>query len=161
VAVIITDSNRDYYAGALMALIGAGTAYQGSQYGIGSLAEMESGFFPTVLGVGLVVIGALIAANASKADAATTGQENPQHAGPAAMDWRAWIAIILGVSLFMLCSEYLGLLPAIFSSVFVSAIGSRVTTLKQALVLACCVTVFGVLLFGYGLKVQIPTLRGF
>lgn len=159
--MIITDRNRDYYAGALMAMIGAGTAYQGSQYGIGSLAEMESGFFPTVLGVALVFVGAAIAAANGKADEATTGLENAQHGAPAAMDWRSWIAIIAGVCLFMACSEYLGLLPAIFSCVFVSAIGSRATSWKQALVLAICVTVFGVLLFGFGLKVQIPTLRGF
>jgi hypothetical protein len=159
--MIITDRNRDYFSGALMALIGAGTAYQGSQYGIGSLAAMESGFFPTVLGVGLVLVGAAIAASHSNAGEATTGLENPSHGAPAAMDWRSWIAIIIGVCLFIACSEYLGLMPAIFSCVFVSAIGSRSTSWKQALALALGVTVFGVLLFGYGLKVQIPILRGF
>jgi len=44
--MIITDSNHDCYAGALIALIGAGAAYQGSQYGVGSLMQMESGVFP-------------------------------------------------------------------------------------------------------------------
>jgi hypothetical protein len=159
--MIITDRNRDYFAGALMALIGAGTAYQGSQYGVGSLAEMESGFFPTMLGIALVFVGAAIAAAHGKAGEATTGLQNPHHGGPAAMDWRSWIAIIVGVCLFMASSEYLGLLPAIFSCVFVSAIGSRETNWKQALWLAAGVTVFGVLLFGYGLKVQIPIIRGF
>jgi hypothetical protein len=159
--MMITDRNRDYFSGALMALIGAGTAYQGSQYGVGSLAQMESGFFPTVLGVALVLVGAAIAAAHGKAGEATTGLENPQHGAPGAMDWRSWIAIIIGVCLFMVCSEYLGLLPAIFSCVFVSAIGSRATNWKQAFMLAIGVTVFGVLLFGYGLKVQIPILRGF
>ncbi|WP_424628409.1 tripartite tricarboxylate transporter TctB family protein [Bradyrhizobium sp. SYSU BS000235] len=159
--MIITDRNRDYYAGALMAMIGAGTAYQGSQYGIGSLAAMESGFFPTVLGVLLVLVGAAIAATNGKAGEATIGLENAQHGAPAAVDWRSWIAIIAGVCLFMACSEYLGLLPAIFSCVFVSAIGSRATSWKQAFALAIGVTVFGVLLFGYGLQVQIPILRGF
>ncbi len=158
--MIITDRNRDYYAGALMALIGAGTAYQGSQYGIGSLAEMESGFFPTALGIGLVLVGAAIAAAHGNAGEATTGLEGA-HGAPANMDWRSWVAIIAGVCLFMACSEYLGLLPAIFSCVFVSAIGSRATNWKQAFALATGVTVFGVLLFGFGLKVQIPTLRGF
>lgn len=159
--MIITDRNRDYYAGALMALIGAGTAYKGSQYGVGSLAEMESGFFPTVLGIGLVLVGAAIAASHGSTGEATTGLEDVQHGASAAMDWRPWIAIISGVCLFMACSEYLGLLPAIFSCVFVSAIGSRATSWKQALMLAIGVTIFGVLLFGYGLQVQIPTLRGF
>lgn len=159
--MIITHRNRDYFSGALVALIGAGTAYQGHQYGFGSLAKMESGFFPTVLGVALVLVGAAIAATPAQPGEATTGLENPLHGAPAAMDWRSWTAIIVGVCLFMVCSEYLGLLPAIFSCVFVSAIGSRATNWKQACVLAIGVTVFGVLLFGYGLKVQIPILRGF
>src|SRR5262245_1263572 len=142
--MIITDRNRDYYAGALMAMIGAGTAYQGSQYGIGSLAAMESGFFPTMLGILLVLVGAGIAAAHGTAGEPTTGLEDAHHSAPAAVDWRSWTAIIAGVCLFIACSEYLGLLPAIFSCVFVSAIGSRATSWKQALVLAIGVTVFGV-----------------
>jgi hypothetical protein len=51
-------------------------------------------------------------------------------------------------------------LPAIFACVFVSAIGSTTTTWKEALVLAVCVTVFGIVLFAYGLQIQIPILRG-
>lgn len=157
--MIITDSNRDYYAAALIALIGAGAAYQGSQYGVGSLVQMESGFFPTVLGIGMVVVGGAIAVSAAPASSAATVMEDPHHATPS-MDWRGWIAIIAGVCLFIGFSEYLGLLPAIFACVFVSAMGSRVTTWKEALVLATCVTVFGIALFSYGLQVQISILRG-
>jgi hypothetical protein len=158
---MISDSKRDYYAGALIALIGAGAAFEGSQYGIGSLAEMESGFFPTVLGVGMVLVGAAIAISGSGTEGpATTGLEAPHHAEPTSTDWRGWIAIIAGVCLFMLFSEYLGLLPAIFACVFVSAIGSRTTSWKEAVVLSSGVTVFGIALFAYGLQVQIPILRG-
>ncbi|MDB5631489.1 MAG: hypothetical protein JWR49_344 [Tardiphaga sp.] len=158
---MIPDSKRDYYAGALIALIGAGAAYEGSKYGIGSLAQMESGFFPAVLGGGMILVGAAIAvAGSGGAGPATTGLEDPHHATPSSMDWRGWAAIIAGVCLFMLFSEYLGLLPAIFACVFVSAMGSRTTTVKEALVLATCVTVFGIALFAYGLKIQIPILRG-
>jgi uncharacterized membrane protein YdbT with pleckstrin-like domain len=77
------------------------------------------------------------------------------------MDWRGWIAIIAGVGLFMGLCEYAGLMPAIFACVFVSAMGSTTTTWKEAVVLAVCVTVFGIVLFAYGLQVQIPILRGF
>jgi hypothetical protein len=158
---MISDSYRDYYAGALIALIGAGAAYEGSQYGIGSLVQMESGFFPTVLGVGMILVGAAVAVSGSGSSGpATTGLEDPHHAAPSSMDWRGWIAIIAGVCLFMLFSEFVGLLPAIFACVFVSAMGSRTTTWKEALVLSTCVTVFGIALFAYGLKIQIPILRG-
>jgi putative tricarboxylic transport membrane protein len=152
---------RDYYAGALIALIGAGAAYEGSTYGIGSLAQMESGFFPTVIGAGMILVGAAIAASGGSAGPATTGLEDPHHAASTAVDWRGWVAIITGVSLFMLLCEYAGLLPAIFACVFVSAMGSTTTTWKEALVLAVCVTVFGIALFAYGLQIQIPILRGF
>jgi hypothetical protein len=154
-------SKRDYYAGALIALIGAGAAYQGSTYGIGTLAQMESGFFPTAIGVGMILIGAAIAASGGSGEPATTGLEDPMHAASNAVDWRGWVAIIAGVCLFMLFCEFVGLLPAIFACVFVSAMGSTTTTWKEALVLSLCVTVFGIVLFAYGLKVQIPILRGY
>ena len=52
--------NRDHYAGLLMALIGAGAIYKGVEYGVGGLTSMGSGFFPVVLGVGLVLMGAVM-----------------------------------------------------------------------------------------------------
>ena len=154
------DTRRDYYAGGLVALIGAGAAYQGSSYGIGTLAQMQSGFFPVMIGVLMVLVGATIAATASTSGGpATTGLEN-SHAAPSGMDWRGWFAIIAGVLLFIGFCEFVGLLPAIFACVFVSALGSKVTTWKEAFVLSVCVTIFGIALFSYGLQVQIPILRG-
>jgi hypothetical protein len=44
--------------------------------------------------------------------------------------------------------------------VFVGALGTRTTKLTEALILAAGVTVFGVLLFRYGLQIQFPILRG-
>jgi hypothetical protein len=156
-----TVNKRDYYAGALVALIGAGAAYQGSSYGIGTLAQMGSGFFPTAIGCGMILIGAAIAATGGGAEpAATTGLEDPHHA-PTTMDWRGWVAIISGVALFMALCEFVGLLPAIFACVFVSAMGSTTTTWKEAAVLAAGVSAFGIALFSYLLQVQIPILRGF
>jgi hypothetical protein len=155
-----TANKRDYYAGALVALIGAGAAYQGSSYGIGSLGQMGSGYFPTMIGIGMILIGAAIAATGGGSSSpATTGLEDP-HGAATSVDWRGWVAIIAGVCLFMLLCEYVGLLPAIFTCVFVSAMGSTTTTWKEALVLAVCVTVFGIALFSYLLQIQIPILRG-
>lgn len=155
------DTRRDYYAGGLMAMIGAGAAYEGSSYGIGTLRQMQAGMFPVLIGVGLVLVGAAIAATASSdSGAATTGLEGAGHAAPTRMDWRGWCAIISGVGLFIVFCQYLGLLPAIFTCVFVSALGSRVTTWKEAMALAAGVTVFGIALFSYGLQVQIPIIQG-
>jgi hypothetical protein len=152
------ERKRDYYAGALIALIGAAAAYQGSKYGIGSLDEMGSGFFPVVIGLAMILTGASIAISGGKMEEQTPGPN--LYAASSTIDWRGWIAIIAGTCLFMALAEYAGLLPAIFACVFVSALGSKSTGWKEALILAACVTAFGVALFAIGLKVQIPILRG-
>ena len=152
------ERKRDHYAGALIALIGAAAAYEGSQYGIGSLDEMGSGFFPAAIGLAMILTGATIAISGRKMEEQTPGLH--LYAASPAVDWRGWIAIIAGTCLFMALAEYAGLLPAIFACVFVSALGSKSTRWKEALVLAVCVTAFGVALFAFGLKVQIPILRG-
>ena len=57
------------------------------------------------------------------------------------------------------CSAaYFGLIPAIFSCVFVSARGDRTATWTNSLVLATVVTAFGVGLFSYVLQVPMPLL---
>ncbi len=40
---MMNETRRDHYAGALVALIGAGAAWRGSQYGIGTMWRMGVG----------------------------------------------------------------------------------------------------------------------
>jgi hypothetical protein len=141
---------RDYYAGALIMLLGAGAAIIGSRYNIGSLTRMGPGFFPTALGILLAVIGVLIAGSASygaKSDAVETALRP---------DWRGWLCIVSGAGLFIVLASRAGLVPATLACVFVAAMGDRANSWKNALSLAIGVTIFGTLLFAYGLRVQIP-----
>jgi hypothetical protein len=138
---------RDYYAGALMSLIGAGTVVQSSRYDIGSLQAVGPGFFPLVMGVILVFAGALIALNQEGGEL-----DHPELAVP---EWRGWGCIIGGVLAFMLIAPRAGMFPATFACVFVAAMGDRTTRLRSAATLAAIVATVGVLLFYYGLHVQI------
>ena len=153
--------HRDYYAGALVALIGAGAIMEGQSYGIGTLTAMGSGFFPVALGAGLIALGVLMAALAAPASgmAPALAAHSPGHA-LAAPDWRGAAGIAAAVALFIGLANAAGLAPATFACVFAGALGTRETTLKEAALLALGVTVFGVLLFSLGLKVQFPILRG-
>ncbi len=146
-------ANREYYAGALTAAIGAGAIYEGLQYGVGSLSDMGGGFFPVVLGAGMVLLGGVMAAFRQQPT------ESPAMA--AAPDWRGTGAIALAVLLFIALANAAGLAPASFACVFAGALGTRSTTWIEALVLAAGVTIFGVLLFSFGLQVQFPIIRGF
>jgi hypothetical protein len=143
---------RDYYAGALMVLIGAIAINEARNYTLGTLQKMGPGYFPVMLGSLLILLGILIAGTAS------TGGNEEQEALPHA-EWRGWAGIIAGPALFILFGRYLGLLPATFACVFVAALGDREMTPKGAAILSAGVTIFGILLFSYLLKVSMPILK--
>jgi putative tricarboxylic transport membrane protein len=148
----VLTQKRDYYAGGLMVLIGAGTVLEASHYQVGTLFHMGPGFFPIILGVVLMFVGILIAGAA----ASSSSMSEEDHVHLPEPQWRGWGCIIAGPLLFIFLGKYFGLIPAAFSCVFVSALGDRESTLKSALVLAAGVTVFGVFLFSYVLQVSLP-----
>jgi hypothetical protein len=149
-------SRRDFYAGGLMILIGLGAALEGQHYNIGTMRQMGPGFFPVALGVILVLIGITIAGTSLAG-----GAEDGESVLPAKPDWRGWLCIIGGPLSFIILGKYGGLAPATFACVFVSAMGDRSTTWKSAFLLALGITVFGVALFVYILKVPFPIFKLF
>jgi hypothetical protein len=146
--------NRDFYAGGLMILLGLGIALKGATYRLGTLMHMGPGFFPTSLGVLLVLIGIAIAA----AGMAPSASGEDQSILPEHPEWWAWFCILMSPVLFVLFGRYFGMIPATFACVFIAALGDRNKTLKSVLILSTVVTVFGVVLFSYFLQVPMPIL---
>jgi uncharacterized protein involved in cysteine biosynthesis len=149
------ELKRDYYAGALMLLLGVGSAVQGSSYRLGTLARMGPGFMPVMLGVLLALLGLLIVGVAI-----ASPEEDHEKFMPANPQWFGWLCILGGPVLFIVLGIYAGMIPAIFACVFICALGDKTATYKSSAVLAFCVTVFGVVLFHYLLNVPFPLLRG-
>ena len=145
---------RDFYAGGLIALIGAVAIREGATDDIGTMMRMGPGFMPLALGAILVLLGIAIAASG-----ATTQENDSDSTESVRPDWRAWLCIVAGPTLFILLGEIGGYIPATFVSVFVSALGDRTATLKSATILAACVTVAGGFLFLYVLNVPFPLFR--
>lgn len=144
---------RDYYAGALMVLIGLVAALNGREYSMGTLRQMGPGYFPVALGIVLIFLGILIAGTAS------AGGPPDEDAALPHSEWRGWFCIIAGPVLFIILGKLGGMLPATFACVFVSALGDRTATLKGSFLLAAGVTFFGVLLFSYVLQIPFPMFR--
>ena len=146
---------RDYYGGALMALIGTGAAWQGLQYPVGNLTQMGPGFFPTALGVILVIIGCAIAGSAKRQPVGLAIPEETQGA-EGAPEWRGWICILSSVAAFAIIGRWGGLLPATFTTVFISALGDRANTWRSALLLAGVISLVCVVVFWWALQMQFP-----
>ncbi len=141
--------NRDYYGGALMILIGLGTLFGGMKYHLGTLEEIGSGFFPTAVGAILAVVGVAIALSASSP---TTDEERAR----SAPEWRGWSCIIGGTVAFVVLGVYGGLVPATFAIVFISALGDKKTTVKQAFLLAIALVAVSAIVFHWALELELP-----
>lgn len=146
---LINKSNRDYYGGALMFLIGLGAILQGRTYSMGTLSRMGPGFFPVSLGVILALAGAAIALSARFAE-----REAEEKALPP--EWRGWFCISLSIVAFVVLGKYGGLVAATFAIVFISALGDRQNTVKSALVLAVAIVAICLIVFWWALQMQFP-----
>jgi hypothetical protein len=145
---------RDFYAGGLMTLLGAGVTLDSSTYDLGTLVHMGPGMFPLMLGVVLTFIGVLIFGTAL-----ATPLGDDEHILPKQREWRGWFCIIAGPVLFIIVGHYFGMAPATFMCVFVSALGDRTSTVKESALLGLIITVPGCLLFSYVLHIPFPLFR--
>lgn len=143
---------KDYYAGSLMVLIGLLAAGIGSTYRLGSLSRMGPGFFPLSVGVLLTLVGAGIVFAAWFEQASEVPQErNAQRA-----EWRGWLCIVGGLMAFVLLGFHGGFVPASAAIVYISALGDRTNSKRDALVLAGAMVLLLVVVFWWGLKMTFP-----
>jgi hypothetical protein len=149
---------KDYVGAILLSAVGAGVIVLGVDYRVGSFRAMGPGFFPLVLGCLLVLIGGALAGVTLRRRRA--GGNTPALPDEATRSrkvaWRGWLCIIGAILAFVILGRFGGLIPATFASVFISALGDRQNTVRQAALLAVCLVVAGALIFGVGLHVSLP-----
>ena len=143
---------KDHVAAILMMAMGVAIIVIGFRYRMGTLVHMGAGFIPVVLGILMTAVGLIIGLLA----ATGTPEEKAEQKLPDPPDLRGGLCILGAVAAFVVLGAYGGLVPAAFASVFVAAMGDRENTWKSALLLALAMVVFGVAVFHYGLRVQLP-----
>lgn len=128
---------------AVIALGGA-IAWIGSGYHMGSANRMGPGYFPAMLGIGLMVIGLGLVAEAWRS--VSVAQAFP---------WRAVCALTAGIMAFALLVRSAGLVPAIFALVLIATLGESPWKPVAALMIAAAMSAIAVALFIYGLRVPL------
>jgi hypothetical protein len=140
--------NKDRVSAALLILMGLGIVAEGLTYRMGTLTRMGAGFIPVVLGTLLALVGVAIGVTAEQGDFGDSAT--------APTEWRGWLCILGGVLAFVGLGVYGGLVPATFAAVFISALGDKSNSWRDAALLAAGLAVAGVLIFSYGLHLQLP-----
>lgn len=147
---VIDRDLRDVIGGAIIALVGAAAFYRSFAYGIGTISEMQAGFFPMVLSAIAVLLGIVIAIG---------GLLRPSEPGEA-IAWRPLVAVLGGIGAFALLLRPLGLGPAVAAAAAIAALGDRQNRLLNLLVLGLVLAIACWLIFSVGLKLPLPLVRG-
>lgn len=153
---------KDRIGAALLIAMGLGVMGAGYSYELGTPRHMGPGLVPFALGALMAFVGLLIGLTADGSTRLTAhGLAHAKGHGEASdgNEWRGWLCILGGVLAFVILGDYGGLVPASFAAVFVSALGDRESSLKEAAGLAAVMTAAGVVIFHYGLQLQLPLFQ--
>ncbi len=139
---------RDFWAGVMFLVLGAGFAGVALNYQLGTAARMGPGYFPFFLGLLLAFLGLAIALAATRARNPGPGVEK--------FHWMPLFWVLMPVVAFGLLLKVIGMVLGGVMVVVVSSIASKEFRWKPVLALALGLAVFCSLAFVGGLKLPIP-----
>ncbi|WP_322416349.1 tripartite tricarboxylate transporter TctB family protein [Mesorhizobium huakuii] len=126
---------------ALFIFFGAFFALQSLSLEIGTALRMGPGYFPLVLAIVLILLGAVILVQAIRVEGEPIGP----------MAWRGMLFILPAPVFFGLTVRGLGFVPSIFLTALIAAFASGRMKPLLAFVLSVGLTLFSVLVFSYAL----------
>ena len=143
-----TRNQKDFWAGLLFAAFGLFFSGFGTRYTFGTAARMGPGYFPTVLGVILIILGVAIALGALSPKTEETRVQK--------FSWSTIVLVLGSVVLFGLLLTRAGLIISLAAVVIVSSYAShefgwRATLVNTVVLIALCLVVFV-----YALSLQFP-----
>jgi putative tricarboxylic transport membrane protein len=144
---------KDLAAGLMFTGFGVAAIAIGHGYPLGVAARMGAGDFPRILGILLIVLGAVLVLRALRLDSARITLESP----------RPLLIVIGSVVLFGFTAPTLGLVIASILLIFVSSIASTEFRWKEALISGVVLAALSVAGFIWGLGLQFsvwPTFLG-
>lgn len=144
-------NNKDFWAGVMFIGTGAAAMFIARDYKFGTALHMGPGFFPSVLGAILILIGLYVLFMGLRSNEKVQG------------NWscRALIVMPLALVLFGVLMEYAGFVPALLALVFASAFAGREFKFIEVLLVAAVLIVLSVGVFIWGLNLPYPLLKGF
>jgi putative tricarboxylic transport membrane protein len=137
---------KDFWSGLMFLAFATVAMLTARGYSLGSAGRMGPGYFPMLLGSALGLLGLILVARSLMIDSEAIGRLRLQ----------PLLIITLGVCLFGLAIERLGLLVALIAATAVTAFASRDSRPLEVAALALVLTVFAVAVFVLALRLPLP-----
>lgn len=141
---------QDFFAGVLFLCFGVAALYLAQDYPFGSAMRMGPGYFPTILGGILALLGLVILGKGLLVPGPGVGT----------FAWLPLLLVLSSVALFAVTVERAGILAAVALVVGVSALPSGQFRWHEVLILIAAMAALAVGLFTYGLGLPFKVLPG-
>ena len=141
---------KDFLAGLLFIVVGTAAIVLATNYTLGTAARMGPGYFPRILGILMIALGAILALRALR------------HSGPPLPGWK-WrpVLIVLGsVIVFGLIVTRVGLVFSTVLLVVMASAASHEFRPKEAVISGLLLAALTVGVFVIGLRLQIGIWPG-
>jgi hypothetical protein len=155
-------SQKDFFSGLLFTAFGTAFAVGAQNYGMGVPAKMGPGFFPTMLGILMIIVGLVVLFGAF-----TKGSPDGDKVGALAFRQLFFVIaanLLFGVMIGGLPSiglPSMGLIVGIYVLVIVASFAGDVFKLKEVLILATVLAVGSYFAFIKLLKLTFPVWPAF
>ena len=148
---MVIRSPKDFWAGLLFIGLGVLAITVGSRYALGSAARMGPGYFPRILGILLLVLGALITFRGIRWD----GDAIP------AWKWRPTIVVLASVVIYGILISKLGVAISTVLLIIGASAASHEFRWKESIIAGLLLSALAVGVFVVGLGVQLPIWPAF
>lgn len=141
-------NQRDFWSGVMFLVLGVLFVVFSQAYQLGTPARMGPGFFPTMLGALMALLGLgigwrALSRSGGKADLEPVG-------------WRELFLVLVAVGVFAAALPYLGMVVAVTLLIAISALASHEFSWKETAISVVVLLVMSDLVFVRGLELQFP-----
>lgn len=139
-------SPEDFWAGLMFIGFGILAIVIARDYPLGSAMRMGPGYFPTWIGVILIILGAIIASTSFKVEGEGVG----------IFAWRPMILLSVAFAVFGWAIDNIGFILALVILIVLSALAGREFKIKEVIAMCAVLIVGSWALFIWGLELPFP-----
>ncbi|MET0507548.1 MAG: tripartite tricarboxylate transporter TctB family protein [Burkholderiaceae bacterium] len=145
---MVIRQKKDFWSGVMFVALGILFIIWSREYQFGNSQRMGPGYFPTILGYLMTLLGILVAIPAFSAKSPVVAVDR--------VGWRGLLIVLGAVLLYALLLLRLGFVVSLVVLVVLSAIASDEFSWKETLISVIVLGVLSYIVFVKGLELQFP-----
>jgi hypothetical protein len=146
-------NHRDFWSGVLFIVTGLLFVVLSRQYQLGTAAKMGPGYFPTILGALMAILGLMVLIPSLGGRGPVVKVDK--------MDFKSIVMVLVAVAVYAATLPTLGFIVALFVLILISSFASHEFNIKTTLISSVVLLVFSWAVFVKGLELQFPFLPTF